>query len=357
MANPQSEATDITELLGEDDDCIKNGDLIYLESSGQTFYGDSIVNRIYGWKNDAADISPNFLNAIFKIVPKYEYSAQKEYKRYAKSSDSSKEEKSFLKERAEAEQKQNEEEEKNLRGKVIFYGQTIQLVHFSSNTLLAANKHERADLDLSCLRVELSKEGTKDCWFKVMPRFKVRFEGEKVRKNDQIVLIHEKTGQFIHLSDLKIDGDNGAQLYEVNLYNAQTGWTVNHYAPFIPNSEKYVKSGDVIRLFHQEAEGFIKANLSPLYDIYDVFLKVSKSGGRKDTTSSNTLWQIELRNSVQGGILTWNTPCRFRHVGSGKYLSLNTSGKGGKQSKKGVNYTLQLVKDQTEDTLFFFSSC
>jgi len=44
--------------------------------------------------------------------------------------------------------KQKQEEEKEVAGKVIFYvGQVIQLIHFSTNMFLSANKPKRADFD------------------------------------------------------------------------------------------------------------------------------------------------------------------------------------------------------------------
>src|SRR5690349_17912990 len=91
---------------------------------------------------------------------------------------------------------------------------------------------------------------------------------------DQIVLIHmvsvrncmlcsflKKSGQFLHLSEKKFENGH----HEVNCYNIQTGWNIYHYAPFIPKSEKFVKAGDVVRIYHQEVEGFLKSNLEPLY--------------------------------------------------------------------------------------------
>jgi hypothetical protein len=70
-----------------------------------------------------------------------------------------------------------------------------------------------------------------------MPRFKVRFEGEKVRRGDQIVLIHVKTGQFAHLSNKKYDdGSLG-----INLHNQRTAWSIYHFAPYQPDAQKFVK--------------------------------------------------------------------------------------------------------------------
>jgi hypothetical protein len=83
----------------------------------------------------------------------------------------------------------------------------------------------------------------------------------KVHQGDQIVLIHQKTGQFIHLGDKKFD-DNSA---EITLYNQQTGWHIHHYAPFVREGDNLVNGGNVVRIYHPEAEGFIQARETPLY--------------------------------------------------------------------------------------------
>ena len=52
---------------------------------------------------------------------------------------------------------------------------------------------------------------------------------------------------------------------EVNLHNGQTTWNVTHYAPFIPQADRFVKGGDVVRLYHQEVEGLLQCNIKPLF--------------------------------------------------------------------------------------------
>jgi hypothetical protein len=38
------------------------------------------------------------------------------------------------------------------------------------------------------------------------------------------------------------------------------------YAPFIPEAEKFLQAGDVIRIYHQEMDAFMKSNITPLYN-------------------------------------------------------------------------------------------
>src|SRR5688572_25783813 len=71
-----------------------------------------------------------------------------------------------------------------------------------------------------------------------------------------------------------------------------------------------------------------------------------KKSGRVDTISSSfTLFQIELKTS-QGGLISWGVECRFKHLGTGKYLAL---------SKNEINgeWHMRLTSRSTDpDTVF-----
>ena len=61
-------------------------------------------------------------------------------------------------------------------------------------------------LSLSYTQIELLKDSDKKCYFKVLPRYKVRSVGDKVRIGDQIQLESVKTeGQFLHCSKATFD--------------------------------------------------------------------------------------------------------------------------------------------------------
>jgi len=319
------------------DPFIKFSDLVffYNDDTHTYFYGEGVKFACVGHPADE-EISAHFANAVFRLQPKYEYAGQKDLNNYAGPLSSSKDKTiKRLEERATIERKQNELEERSFAGKSIFYGQILQLSHFATNMYLAGSKRDRAETEVSALKISLDKDGSKNCWFKIMPKFKVRFEGEAVRKGDQVVFIHVKSGQFVHLSEKAFEHD--AHSHEINLFSSQSGWNIHRYAPYIPETEKFVSGGDVLRIFHQEAEGFVKANITPLYDRkeYQIFIKTKgkKTGRSDETKSSNTMWQIETR-SVQGGLIPWNTECRFKHQGTGKYIAL---------SKDAVNGNVHLM--------------
>lgn len=146
---------------------------------------------------------------------------------------------------------------------------------------------------------------------KILPSEIVRVEGERIRKGDQVVLVHMKTGQYMNLAKEEFEEEQDKkkkeekpaveepelQYPEINLAQSRSSFRICQYAAFLQEGVKYVKGGDVIRIYHQEAEAFLKGNVTPLYGIYDLFFKVKKSARSK---SSNNTFQIELENAIEG---------------------------------------------------------
>lgn len=154
-----------------------------------------------------------------------------------------------LKARAKAEQESNKEETDKFQGKQIYYGQVVQLLHYSTNTYLTAFKTKRAEMDAVALKIGFTKDPSATCYWKIMPQFKVRYEGEKVRVGDAIVLVHLKSNLVMSISDYMYPNTTS---YEVNLSGTQTGWQVEHYSPYLADQRACLLGSDVIRIFHQD---------------------------------------------------------------------------------------------------------
>jgi len=326
----------------DSDPSIKFGDLISFISTDSDiyFFGDGVRGRCVG--KDKKKGGENFSEAIFKIQPRYEYQAQKSFKKYQKAEkeknkakDKDVKDKDKLKEsekdkgekleqqkkmgeQVELEKKLNDQEDAAQQGHNLSYGQVIQLLHISSNCYLAGNGELKANLDTAANRLELKKDGGSQCWFIVLPKFKVRGEGEKVQRGDQILLVHTKTRQFVQL-DLayRFEEDN---LPEINLAATQTSWLINHYAPFVSGTSNLVKGGAVVRLFNPEHESTIYVEEQS--DIKETRVCIRQQS-KKDISFSNDIFQIVLRNAVQGGTISWKTGCRLRHIGSDLYLAVS----------------------------------
>jgi Inositol 1,4,5-trisphosphate/ryanodine receptor/RIH domain/RyR and IP3R Homology associated len=287
-----------------------------------------------------------------------------------------------VEESSRAETVQNEAIHSQLEGKVVKYGQVIQLQHLHNGKWLAARTKDCADLETDCSKVFLHKEGGSKCWFKLLPRISGKSEGDKVAVGDQIVLQHKKSGNMIHRSNMT----NEAGDYEVNLATSLTVFTVAHSAA---GGRRNLRAGQLIRLAHQES-GYlsvldqllrlpasltpsdhmpaspqvislasVQASLSSLLTRHkDIVVKRPKRRrtNHRPPTSYDSVWQLESEYSDSSGTITWGTRCRLQLFGAqGHYLCLSEEADTEQQGNARGELRLTLTSDKHHvDTLFVF---
>jgi inositol 1,4,5-triphosphate receptor type 1 len=202
--------------------------------------------------------------SVLKIQTKHEYSAQAELKKFKQSlikkhdkGPADDETLARLTQRVKNEHEYNFEEDGKRLGDELYYGQVVELVHYATNSLLCGTKTKRAERDEAALRLFLTKDASSNCHFRIMPQFKVRFEGQPVHGGDQIVLVHVKTNLSISLSAFSMPSDGRMELVEVNLHGSETGWSIVQYAPYLPSTEHFLKGSEAIRLYHQDKGMFV----------------------------------------------------------------------------------------------------
>ena len=133
--------------------------------------------------------------------------------------------------------------------------------------------------------------------FSILPGFKARSEGDRVRNGDQIYIFNVSTKQYLHISVLKFaDGR-----LEANATAYATRWLPRMFSLAEANAMPDVLHvGDPVRLFHEEAEGYLFMNLLlnahsdmlPFEHVERSEVYLRFSGGDNKTTSSNTLWSV-----------------------------------------------------------------
>nr|KAG5699258.1 hypothetical protein BaRGS_000460 [Batillaria attramentaria] len=174
---------------------------------------------------------------------------------------------------ADAEKEDNELEQKRNQGKKVLYGHTVQ--------------------------VELQAENAKHAQFRIMPRYKVKAEGDVVQVDDQIVLESAKSpGQFLHVSRVLLGQQSVySQSHELNLSVRQSGFTLyRKYKPSADDGTK-IRVGDPLRFYHKEMEAYLVAE---------------------------GLFDDEL--TEDGGILKWEQQCRIVHMCTRRYLAVSKKG-------------------------------
>jgi len=150
-----------------------------------------------------------------------------------------------------SESRENEAEYTHAIGKTVSFGDTIQLRHYKSGRYLTVSQ-AAAKLSNACIRVKLLDGGTEGSWFKVMPRFKMRSEGESVYIGDQLILASRKFDMYLHVSS---SGD----ALDLDCSSTWGAWRTIPYAPFVRPADAigYLRAGDIVRFYHREAEGVI----------------------------------------------------------------------------------------------------
>ncbi|EFC36702.1 inositol 1,4,5-triphosphate receptor [Naegleria gruberi] len=239
-----------------------------------------------------------------------------------------------LKERMNREDQENTIEKERSWGKPILYGQRIQLYHIKSGMYLNVLR-SNADLEKSSLKLSLS-EGDRMCHFQFAPHFKFRTEGEPIRLTDKVIIMNEKTKHSVHISHYKYvrpiivrDFDR----YEVNAssHPGDNIWILRLYRSYLPMDQLFIKGGDTIRIVHRDLLG---ALYHPTPSIENTSATVVSTpttssdescslnlNGKYSSSSITTLFQIEGLDSSRGGIMYYATPCRFKHVSTGKYIA------------------------------------
>ena len=158
----------------------------------------------------------------------------------------------------------NDSEQERQTTNALKFGDTIQFKHKYTDKFLCVLESESAMLEANAVRVTMQDYSSKDCFFKIMPRFKVRNEGEQVRAGDQIqIIVDHIRGHALQRSANPIRNDNFTfekelGSYEICLSSTQTTWTIGMYTKAAKDAgSNSVKAGDIVQLADKEHGGII----------------------------------------------------------------------------------------------------
>ncbi|KAJ3216217.1 hypothetical protein HDU67_009791 [Dinochytrium kinnereticum] len=270
----------------------------------------------------------------------------------------------------------------------------IQLLNVNSKRYLSFNSKETVVNEPGSMPIEMEKYSRRECFFKILPKFRIRAEGEAVRIGDAIVLQSLKTEAHLNFTSSSRYLDPFVQdAYEATIGSPTHGWTVNLFRPStlssvsgtlmgslslginanlnsVSSNSRKVLGGNFIRLYHKEKEGYIMSP-SLLNLVSNHFENETLDSSQvqlnpyhfdplnpQDISSSLILWQVEFAFPYDGGPVEWNQPLRLRHVVSNMYLQVESrvAGPGEDHDSYCVNLSSSAWHGRQEDdpSLFAF---
>lgn len=287
---------------------------------------------------------------------------------------------------ARADGKKNKRAQAMACGRTLYYGQTIMLRHHYTGRFLSVDQTKISALDKAHLDVSIAGHGSKESIFKVLPRFKVRNEGDAVRAGDAILLKSmDATGQHLSYtpetfgaetrvgeSRLHQVGDHEAsccavpQAWEIELMSKSEMSVASRIYSFSGSAGKQVSSSTIAEASKANdisaaggksgksgtATGFGRADSLHIGDVVyfhhrelEQYFSVNKDTGKaysRKLRGVDSLWQIcrqSTERRVRGGNVHWNNtrdePFCLRHLQTGEYLC-STKDRGLKEGEESL---------------------
>ena len=230
----------------------------------------------------------------------------------------------------------------------VVFGDIIQLLHVKSGRFLTVMPGNLAKVERENLSVMLTPSGNSMSWLQMMPRYKIDREGDVIKSGTEVFLkAAERTNEFIHLADK--DPTPGTKR-EVNCSLESSSLSLNIFqSSTVAQDAKVLLASNVVQIQdpetqsnltipvkgegaiddddddeggddeEQELEADLGESIAEAH-VYEDVITVKSKG---DFVNTNSLWIIELPNREVGGTIAWRTDSiRFRHLNSGKYLTM-----------------------------------
>ncbi|XP_035825085.1 inositol 1,4,5-trisphosphate receptor type 3 isoform X3 [Aplysia californica] len=324
--------------------CIGDYLCLYCEETEGFVYSyqsSSTNNGLYVYNSQDRNRPTNIPNAhavVFQICIQNRYKLDKKYRKCLSTYQTESSEpavKAILaqaKMAAEAEKKDNLAEQTRQHGKRVRYGEIVQLKHGFTGKYVQMSTTHTSKKDKNNMRISLIQFNAKNAQFRILPRYKVKSEGEVVQLYDQIVFESVKSpGHYFHTSEpFQIDHFQWGS--ELNLGVERSSFTlIGSYRDKHDEQDRFVRGGCAVRLFHKELEAYLVAE--GLFDeavIEDVHFRIRaidqhRPKSLSPSTSGITYWQVEAEHSIfDGDVLRWEQQIRLRHMLTRQYLCLNS---------------------------------
>ena len=330
-------------MLRVDAGALRIGDIITLQNLPLSSYLSAegiLLDDIYV----SEDLS-KFEDNLFQVHLQRQYSAAKEYDNFLREyqlDENSEVEEIHLKKYMEAlkrgrdnEKKLNDGYLKNKTGINVVFGDVIQLFHVKSMKYLKVLNGKLAKDERENMRIALDSHGDSSSWIQLLPRYKIHREGDNIQTKLEVILsVADRKNEFIHCADRK---PQPGYPREVNCSLDISSWSLVIFESSLDAADnKFLLASQLVSLYDPETLTNIsivdKSGESieefPI-EMMDVFAHdYGDLIGRPvvgDKIDSSTLWQLESKQLVTGGLIQWKTDSiRLRHLNSNLYLVMST---------------------------------
>ncbi|KAG0179979.1 hypothetical protein DFQ29_001424 [Apophysomyces sp. BC1021] len=246
---------------------------------------------------------------------------------------------------------QNETERRRLLGKPVLYGQVIQLYNSHFRKYLTVTG-KTCNTDVSHLQVHLSEEIIG--YFKIMPRYRIRVDGEPVRLGDTVAIQCVRPEGYLNVSTKPLHSDvYSTDYYEVYSHTRISSWRMMCHCSSVADQDtrkaKYINSGQYVRFYHKEMEAYLESPVQSR-DGDHVRLKkhIINPLDPKESDSPLAFWEIENSDMCKGSKIRWKKSVRIRHAATRSYLFIDPSNVRIDLYTHKVTFSLGLVKDPPE---------
>ncbi len=242
-------------------------------------------------------------------------------------------------------------------GAVLTYGSLIQFRHVLSRTFMRIKQGNTGSSVILTAEVEADKYQSQS-YFRILPRYKLRTEGEKVYINDPIRLAASYSDiipQYLSVSE------KSRPCLTVGL--ASCAWLAHVFRPYT-ESHNHLMTGQVIRLLHSELDAYLAVNTPWVQrcelnlgqvEICSMSLKPCQlSLLLEKEVDFKSAWQLWILESIQkqgriSEIISFTDPFRLKHICTGMYLSLSGSNLENVQNNNSVVYCVNTQKNLPDD--------
>lgn len=250
------------------------------------------------------------------------------------------------------ETKLNDSYLKKKMGQQVVFGDIIQLFHVKSGKYLQVIPDQLAKTERENIRVQLNARGDSYSWIQLMPRYKIDREGDEITSGSEMYFkVAERSNEYIHACDRDLPPGYPR---EINCSLESSSWRMTIFQSSLASADKsiilyselvylhdpetrsnIVVSPKRIESFDESDDAENKGNEGVNEDDVKVDVEGVEDGlihsnvrlemitGGGTDVSSGSLWFIESKTLVQGGVIHWKTEqVRFKHLNTGLYLAL-----------------------------------